>query len=108
MESDKTVSQSLLDLQDRLNNVLFTMDFYRQAVDTIIGSAETGPLSTERQRNGLALYGDWIVDNIESIEQSIDKLRQEIETAAGEDANKTDNSNLRENAAQYYLVGKTA
>lgn len=94
MESDKTVSQSLLELQDKLNNVLYTMDFYRQAVDTIISSGDMGPPSTERQRNGLALYGDWIVENIESIEQALDKLRLEIENKE---------QGIKEKSARYFL-----
>lgn len=99
-KNEAAVSETLLELQDQLKNVLFTMDFYREAVDAIISQSDTSSLPTESQKNGLSLFGDWIVNNLDSVEQQVEALRLSIE--------KHETKHIKERSAQYYFLKSVA
>ena len=66
----------LLDVQDKLYDVRSELEFYHEAIMTLVESPEDHVLESRSQRHGLALTGRRIIADTQSLSDAVSAIRQ--------------------------------
>lgn len=70
------LSEELLSLEDQLYDVRSELEFYHEAIMTLVESPEDHVLESRSQRHGLALTGRRIIADTQSLSDALGAIRQ--------------------------------
>lgn len=77
-ESSEGLVEKLLDVQDGLYDLRAQMDFYYEAITTLVENAGCHVLDNRSQRHGLALTGRRISEAAQALSETLGTIREEI------------------------------
>jgi hypothetical protein len=75
-KSDKELGQELLRLQNEFDQMLAALDFYVEAIDMIMTHQESGSTQSVRQKHGLHVTGNWLIDTGEKLSKEIEAIKK--------------------------------